>query len=333
MPPRRRKPWNTNLQPASTRATPPLFFQHPPGHRPSQRRPDIRSHIQPFVTRLVEVYEKTDPCLGSESEKDKLEKARWAISQWWSLFGELLLWAQSQLAGYEYARSNPKFMEELSKTFGEEITTDFHVLEYIGLLFSWNCVNHNDAIMKHVEDAVKEYGVPEMDFVAARGLIQELLTGLSVNSSFWRFPLRHALYASNLGYLDALLRPAAGRRQGNPVELLRWKVITLQHVYFHIGTGLKKYRALQLVADGLGQSTETLRSWEKSLLSDDKLMRQLEWARLAGALESDDKHTISESDPINIEYAKDILRRVRRTPLSKIRDGLRNSRNAKKSGI
>jgi hypothetical protein len=47
--------------------------------------------------------------------------------------------AQSQLAGYEYARSNPKFIEGLSKAFGEEITADSHVLEYIGLLFCCTC--------------------------------------------------------------------------------------------------------------------------------------------------------------------------------------------------
>lgn len=66
----------------------------------SQRRPDIRSDIKGYIDRLIELYERTDPARGPASEDDKLENARRAILMWWYLFGELLLWAQSQLAGY-----------------------------------------------------------------------------------------------------------------------------------------------------------------------------------------------------------------------------------------
>jgi hypothetical protein len=319
-----RKPRNRNLQAAS------------------QRRPNIRSYIEDYIARLVELYEMTDPSRGLASEENKLENARWAIEMWWYVFGELLLWAQSQLAGYEYGRANPDFMEKLSEIFGYEITVDSHVLEYIGLGFSWNRVNYDDPMMQKVEDAMEKYDVG-MNESAIRYLIRELLMSRSANSSFWRFELQSALYALNLGHVDEIFKPEQVRRQGHPVQLLNWKVTALQHVYFHIGKGMKKYRALQLVADALGQSTETLRSWEKIMLSDDDLMMHVESAKLAGELESAlDKPSASKPVEIygveyhrnvtNIEYARYTLDTIRSTPLEKIREGLRSGRKAKQSG-
>jgi hypothetical protein len=284
----------------------------------------------------------TDPDRGSASEENKLENARWAIEMWWYVFGELLLWAQSQLAGYEYGRSNPDFMERLSKIFGHEITVDSHVLEYIGLGFSWNRVNYDDPMMQQVEEAM-ENSEAGMDEAAIRSLIRELLMSRSANSSFWRFELQSALYALNLGHVDEIFRPEPIRRQGNPVQLLNWRMMALQHVYFHIGKGLKKYRALQLVADALGQSTETLRGWEKAILADDDLMMNVGSAKLAGELESGiDQHSIAELIKLygaeyhrniaDIEYARYALNTIRSTPLEKIREGLRRGRKAKQSG-
>jgi len=104
--------------------------------------------------------------------------------------------------------------------------------------------------------------------------------------------------------------------------------MALRHVYFHIGKGLKKYRALQLVADELGQSVETLRSWEKSISRDDELMIELGWASLAGELEGDlDKHSIHERIKMHgaefhrhttdIEYAKSALGLIRSMSLKR----------------
>lgn len=304
--------------------------------------PDVRAQIDPYIQSLVELYEMTDPAQGIASEEDKLERARQAISIWWYLFGELLLWAQSQIAGYEIGKSNPEFMEQLSKKLGYEITVDSHVLEYIGLGYSLNHVNDDDPMMQLIEDATTR-GKVALDEAAIRALIRELLTSRSANSSFWRFELQSALYALNLGHLDELLRPASVRRQGDPVELQDWKVTALRHVYFRIGKGTKKYRALQEVAENIGQSTETLRSWEKAIVLDDDLARFLEFARLAGELEGElDKR--SERDLIkvygtkyhrhtsDIEYAQNTLRLIRSTPLEKVRDGLRRARTAKRSG-
>jgi hypothetical protein len=119
--------------------------------RGSQRDPDIRRTVSRYVKSLIQLYEMTDPAYGAASEDNKLEYARQAISIWWYLFGELLLWAQSHLAGYEIGRSNPRFMHKLAETFGREIDVDSHVLEYIGLGFSWNRVNYDDLRWKKLK--------------------------------------------------------------------------------------------------------------------------------------------------------------------------------------
>lgn len=308
----------------------------------SQRWPDIRAQINPYIQSLIELYEMTDPARGIASEEDKLERARQAISTWWYLYGELLLWAQSYIAGYEIGRANPEFMEKLAKTLGHEISVDSHVLEYIGLLFSWNRVNYDDPMADKVESWMEKHDVG-LDTAALRYLIRELLMSRSANSSFWRFELQHGLYALNLGHVEEIFEPESTRRQGNPIQLLHWKVRALQHVYFHLGKGLKKYRALHLVADGIGQSVETLRSWEKFISGDDDLMVEVRSAKLAGELENEfDKHSISEliksygaeyhRRTADLEYAKQILGFIRSTLLKEIRDGLRSGRKAKQSG-
>jgi hypothetical protein len=49
-----------------------------------------------------------------------------------------------------------------------------------------------------------------------------------------------------------------------------------------MGKGTKKYVALEIVANSLGQSTETLRRWEKSLLADIDRADDLHTSRIAG---------------------------------------------------
>lgn len=81
-----------------------------------------------------------------------------------------------------------------------------------------------------------------------RPIIQEPLVSRSANSSFWRFPLRHALFALEFGEVEEVVKPSAIRRQGNPVALYRWKLLALSHARFLMGKGLKKYKALEKVA-------------------------------------------------------------------------------------
>jgi hypothetical protein len=258
------------------------------------------------------------------------------------LFGELLLWAQSHLTGYEIAKSEPDFIQDLSMKLGCEITEDSHVLEYIGLGYTLNPVNETDPMLTLITDAMTKQQVG-LNYITTRNLIRELLMSRSEKSSFWRLELQLAIYALNLGRVEELVRPASVRRLGDPVELQDWKLAALRHVYFRIGQGKKKYRALQDVAENIGQSTETLRSWEKAILSDDDLARFLEYARLAGELEGElDKRSDRDLIKIygaeyhrhisDIEYARQALMLLRLKSLEKVREGLRQARTANRSG-
>jgi hypothetical protein len=311
------------------------------GTASSPRRPDIRVHIEQSVQDLVELYEGTDPRLGAASEQFKLEHARAAIEIWWQLFDILLLWAQSQLAGYEYLRGKHDLLKRFSKKFRCEISMDSHILEYIGLTFAHNRVNRDDRLLTKIEDEMAKYNV-KLDTTRKRYFIRELLGSRSAGSSFWRLELQSALFALNLGHVEDVLKPVSVRRQGNPVELLNWKVRTLQHVYFHVGRGMKKHRALQLIGDALGQSPETLRSWEKFVDGDDDIMMSLHAARIAGRWEGDldnclDKEIIERygatyhRDVSDIELARSALKEIRSTTLDAIRAGIRHSRARKRS--
>jgi hypothetical protein len=308
----------------------------------SQRRPDILGYCEQYLKSLAKLYEATDPAHGSASEGGKLEAARQAISIWWYLWAELMLWAQSHLAGYEMLKSRPELRERLEKLLGSEITVDSHAVEYVGVYFSWNHVDDSDPMLSAIHGIMEEFEITMAD-PPLRPIIRELLVSRSANSSFWRFPLQHALFALGLGEVDDLVKPSEIRRQGSPVALYRWKLLALSHVRFLMGKGLKKYRALEKVAQGVGQSVETLRSWEKGYNFDDDFMMGLRAAELAGELES-----VLETRPINeiieeygteyfrhssdVEYAKRTLGELRAVPLESVQEGLRAARTTK-SGI
>ena len=80
----------------------------------SQRRPDILNYCEQYIKSMAELYERTDSARGETSEQGKLEAARQAISIWWYLWGELMLWAQSHLAGYEMLKSHSDLRERLA---------------------------------------------------------------------------------------------------------------------------------------------------------------------------------------------------------------------------
>jgi len=279
----------------------------------------------------------TDPVRGDSSESNKLEYARTAVELWWYVYAELMLWAQSQLAGYELGRANPDFMVRIEKKLGKEITPDSHLLEYLGLGFSFNRVCYDDELGDFVENEL-ENGKASMDDASLRCLIRELLVSRSANSSFWRFDLQSALYALNLGHVEPLVKPEPTRRQGNPIQLLRWKVKALQHAHFLIGKGYKKYRALQTIGDGIGQSIETLRDWEKSIVGDDDLRMDLIAAQLAGEYEAElDSKSPTELRKLaneyhrnmsDIEMARYTLGGLRAYPLEAVKNGIRLERQS-----
>jgi hypothetical protein len=293
-----------------------------------------------LLLQLFELYYLTDPLHGPKSEEDKLENARTAIELWWYVYAELMLWAQSHLAGYELARSDANLMAHFEKILGEGSTVDSHLLEYLGLEYSFNRVNDDDEFGNFVGSELLKKKVG-LDKPALRYLIRELLVSRSANSSFWRFELQSALFELNVGHVEELLKPEPIRRQGNPIRLLNWKVKALQHVYFLVGKGHKKYRALHSVAEAIGQSIETLRDWEKSIINDDDYRMSLVAARLAGEHEEElDKKSPLElratlaseyhRNMSDIERAHYTLREIRTSSLSAISKGIRLERTPKK---
>ena len=97
-----------------------------------------------------------------------------------------------------------------------------------------------------------------------------------------------------------------------------------------------------MVGSEVGQSVETLRSWEKAALLDDDYRAWLDASALAAELETElDTHSIraleekyeteSFRNSTDIHWAHSALRELRASPLSDIRAMLREAR-AKKSG-
>ncbi|EAQ33928.1 hypothetical protein NB311A_02692 [Nitrobacter sp. Nb-311A] len=305
----------------------------------SQRRGDILKYCEVQLQSLAKLYETTDPAHGLVSEEGKLEAARQAISIWWYLWAELMLWAQSHLAGYEMLKSRPDLRLRLEERLGVNFSVDSHVVEYVGVYFSWNHVDDSDPMLSAIHEVMEEFEITMKD-APLRPTIRELLVSCSANSSFWRFPLQHALFALELGEVDDLVKPSQTRRQGNPVALYFWKLMALCHVHFLIGKGVKKYRALEDVARAIGQSVETLRSWEKAYGFDDDFMMSLRAAQMAGQLEEQlDTRAVKDiieehaqeyfRHTADIEYAKRKLGELRASPLNVVREGLKKARGAK----
>jgi hypothetical protein len=152
------------------------------------RDDDIRTEMQPFIDRLYELYAETDPSKGHASELNKLQSAQRAIHIWWHIYGRLLLWAQSQIVGYEIARDSPKLADELSRLRGNDIDKDSHELELLGLGYALNRPVNQDERVEALTEAIEavEDGISDE---ALRRAIARLLVSTDANSSFWRFPL------------------------------------------------------------------------------------------------------------------------------------------------
>jgi hypothetical protein len=101
-----------------------------------------------------------------------------------------VLWAQSQIVGYELVRRNPDHLAKIAKELQiKEVHEDSHLLEYIVLVQVYNRVNNNDPFFDKVLKAIEKLeGAWQLDDIALR----------SVAIHVWRFPLQTALYALNM---------------------------------------------------------------------------------------------------------------------------------------
>lgn len=319
------------------------------------REPGVRERIAPLIEVLVYYYEDTDPTRGEDAQTDKLETARHAMFLWWELFDELMVWAQAHLTGYCIATGNPGIPEVYEQANGIGLCEDDHFLEHLGQLFVWRrgdvppeSVPAEKFLEAYLEEA-RRHGLDQYNErddvihpVVLRSLMREVLTGESDGTEFWQLRARSGLGHLNEGQSHPLYEPKPGRKQGLPYDLKRWKLAALDAVHFRIGMGFKKYRAIGIVADAIGQSPETLRQWERATQFDEASRVSLDCAQLAGefhemmkteaglsGIERDDYPTYRGRSYVSYAIAKE--HRLKREDFAAIRDGIREAR-AGKSG-
>jgi hypothetical protein len=262
------------------------------------REDDIRSVIQPWIDKLYELYESTDPSRGQDSEIEKLARAQVAVNLSWHVFGRLLLWAQSQIVGYEIFKRQPGVADVLKTRRGKDLDRDSHELELLGMSYAWSLrQNIDDDEYRKFLDTLNECE-RLLDVAALRSSIVRLLLSDNANTLFWRLPLIHALEALNAGEVDPLFHPERKGRRGKAYRLDGLRAMAIQHVYFLVGCGEKKHVALKNVANKLNVEVETIRTWEKNLKREERWAGLWKAARVAGRYKED----IEKSDlPFNLE--------------------------------
>jgi hypothetical protein len=198
-------------------------------------------------------------------------------------------WAQCHLIAY--CRSG--FDREFTAAIGsenEDIHTGSHVLEEVG-------DNFLQAISADFMDEDLNYFDTEKQYLSQGGafsqilrhFIFEMLASNSAGSHPWRFILQKGVRSLNAGQTEDIFKPLPVRRSGTPFDLAEWKHEALLQVYFRSGQGYKKYRALEIVGAGIGQSVETLRDWEKEERFNEEYLIELQCARIAGRHEQEFK--------------------------------------------
>jgi len=304
------------------------------------RSKDIRAEVQGMVDILYELHDATDPQKGEASEGRKLERAEQAISLWWSIYGRLMQWAQSQIIGYEMARSNPACREVLLTRRGKELSDDSHEYELLGSLYAdyerassaGTAWLHPDGGLYELAEQLEE-NKSGLDEETLRRVIVRLLWSFSVDSLVWRDPLVHALRALDYGEVDDFFKPSRRRRRGKSYQRDCARADAVKYVHYLVGRNERKYRAQERVGKAIGASVETLRTWEKELNKDDLFRLMWKTAEAAGQIEEGRGDLIEElpfrsydGKKTDIEMAVYVLHELRgECSLTRIRERLRES--------
>ncbi len=311
------------------------------------RLEDLDNWIDTYLQSLKDVYSETDPKRGGDSEIAKHELAQLAIENFWYLHGKLLSWAQAHMTGYAILSNNPQLVSFLEQQLGYQLNEDSHALEQIGLLYNFNPPDDRDPDLYRMKSLLEQFkssqtGGDEILFTpsAMRRFIYELLMSRCADNSYWRHNLQHSLAALNEGEVDELASPSVGRRQGLPYSLNRWKLEALRQVRFRVGLGYKKYRALEDVGNAIGQSSETLRSWEKDLEKSIDRSVDLYCSELAGIhdryFKGDEALPAPPEDDFefhrglsHLEHARYLHRSITERDFNDIKENIRRYRGSK----
>jgi hypothetical protein len=243
---------------------------------------EIREKAYIIVEELIQLYKMTNLQFGSKSEDNKLENARVSISLFWELFDLLGYWAQCQIVACKRSAVDSEFTWSM-KAENEGFTGDSHALEEVGdSFFQAMANNFSDSEFNYFEYEASHMSHQGRYWQLLRLFLFEMLASQSPESHPWRFAFQKALRAMNRGQTEELLKPMPGRKTGAPFELGEWKLEALLQIFYPVGKGMKKYRALELVSESIGQSVDTIRDWEKDAKFDEDYSNELQCAELAG---------------------------------------------------
>lgn len=243
---------------------------------------EIREKAYIIVEELIQLYKMTNPELGKKSEPDKMENARISISLFWELFDLLGYWAQCQLIAYKRSEIDREFTSSMIEE-NEGLTCDSHVLEEVGDAFLQAIANEfSEPDFNYFDSEANHMSFQGRHSQLLRLFLFEMLASQSPESHPWRFAFQKALRAMNRGQTEELLKPMPIRKTGTPFALGEWKLEALLQIFYRVGQGMKKYRALDLVSEAIGQSTDTIRDWEKDAKLDEDYSIELRCAELAG---------------------------------------------------
>jgi hypothetical protein len=252
--------------------------------RESKRYADqeIREKAYIIVEELIQLYKMTNPEYGEKSEDNKLENARTSMSLFWELFDVLGYWAQCHLIAYKRSAVDAEFTTSVMEE-NDGLSSDSHVLEEIGdNFFKAIAADFSNPDFNYFDSEASYMSFQRRYSQLLRLFIFEILTSSSPESHPWRFQFQKALRAMNYGQTEELLKPMPIRKAGTPFALAEWKLEALLQIFYRVGQGMKKYRALEFVSEAIGQSTDTIRDWEKDAKFDEDYSIELQCAELAG---------------------------------------------------
>lgn len=269
----------------------------------------IRESAQFYFELLIDLFKESHPEGGEDTEIGKLERARNALEISWRLRDCIAIWAQAQLVGYCISKDDQELLDFLAQKSGQHIDKNSHIIEALGMQCSPNNRERTDRAFPKMDNWLEEWEMETGQEIiispeTLRSIINEMMMSRTGNSSFWRMELQHSLLALNKGEVSDLVAPVRVKRQGRPYKLKHYRANAIMHVYFRVGKGMKKYRALEEVADALAVSPETLRSWEKNLKSNEDDCNNFYCAELAGLLEGQirEKPIYGETELDHMDY-------------------------------
>ena len=220
----------------------------------------IRRKAEETLNELIELYEKTDPALGKESERFKYSRALTTLRLCSRLTEDFSRWAESQIFGEIHFRNMGL----------RKHTADSHLNERGNYkYYRYRKFVHYKPLRLNAEQ-FREYIAIVLDYS-------------STHPGGWRKSLSKELIALNEGEAQFITTPSDKGGQGRPYTLRFLRFISVSYVYYFVGKGMTKHKALEYVGSTIGASPETLRDRDKNILPQFGERKQIQAiARLIG---------------------------------------------------